>query len=45
MSQYLDEVAQNLFQNRVPDAWATIYKSSKSLAPWSRDFKRRVLQL
>lgn len=45
MSQHLDEIANAIYQNRVPTTWSQIYKSTKSLAPWSRDFKRRFEQL
>lgn len=45
MSQHLDNIANCLYQNIVPASWSVSYKSTKSLAPWSRDFKRRVEQI
>jgi len=45
MSQHLDGVMRDLQNGRVPEAWGCIYKSTKSLAPWSRDFSKRVEQL
>ncbi|EFO63728.1 Dynein heavy chain [Giardia lamblia P15] len=45
MSAYLDEVLNDLQVGKVPASWGIIYKSTKSLAPWSRDFIKRVEQL
>ncbi|KAH0571621.1 Dynein heavy chain [Spironucleus salmonicida] len=45
MSQHLDDIANDLSQNRLPVSWNLVYKSTKSLAPWSRDFTKRVEQL
>ena len=42
MSQHLDDISNDLSLNKLPVSWNTTYKSTKSLAAWSRDFARRV---
>ncbi|TNJ27094.1 Dynein heavy chain [Giardia muris] len=45
MSTYLDGIMADLQLGRVPASWGAFYKSTKSLAPWSRDFTQRIGQL
>ncbi|GIQ83671.1 dynein heavy chain, partial [Kipferlia bialata] len=45
MSQYLDELASDLFNNKVPASWSTTFLSAKSLSTWVQDLKARIVQI
>ncbi len=45
MSTELEEVADNLYTNRVPPTWSTTVASRLSLAPWVLDILARITQL
>ena len=43
MSNELDDVLKNMFDNKVPDSWSKVaYPSLKPLGSWILDFLRRL---
>lgn len=42
MDDQLEQLADALFNQRVPDAWGNIFLSLKPLMPWTEDFLTRI---